>query len=123
MVRSLNEWVGSSDDAAIPKRVRIRVFEKYHGVCQLTGKTLFPGEWDLDHIKALIEGGEHRESNLHPVWRPAHRVKTAAEAKVRKKVNDIKKKFQLPKQPGKIKSRGFGTWKSNTKYVNQDIEE
>lgn len=118
-MRSTPEWIGSTDDAAIPKRVRIRIFERYHGKCGLTGKVLLPGEWDADHIMSLEAGGQHRESNLWPVWRPKHREKTAAEAKVRKKVNDIKKKFQLPKAPGKIKSRGFGPWKSNTKYINQ----
>lgn len=88
--RSVPEWIADHPDQAIPRLVKLRVWERCGGKCGLTGKKLRPGDgYDFDHIKALADGGEHREGNLHVVWRPAHRKKTAAEnterAKVRKK--------------------------------------
>lgn len=108
MTRIVTEWIGKTDDAAIPARVKIRVFEKHKGKCAITGKRLHPGEWDCDHIVALKDGGEHRESNMQPVWRGAHRKKTANENSARAKVNRVQIKHQLPAMPKtKIQSRGF----------------
>jgi 5-methylcytosine-specific restriction protein A len=77
-MRSLPEWVGKTDDDQIPDRVRLRVFERYRGVCHLSGRKILPGEsWDCDHIVALANGGEHRERNLAPALKDKHRGKTA----------------------------------------------
>jgi 5-methylcytosine-specific restriction endonuclease McrA len=77
--RAVDEWVAKHPDQEIPARVKLRIFERCGGKCGLTGKKLGVGEFDYDHIKRLRDGGEHRESNLHVVWRPAHREKTAEE--------------------------------------------
>jgi 5-methylcytosine-specific restriction protein A len=34
MTREVPEWIGATDDAAIPARVRVRVFERYEGRCR-----------------------------------------------------------------------------------------
>lgn len=92
-MRSVPEWIGATDDAAIPPRVRLRVFNRYGGICQLSGRKIMPGnEWDADHIKALWKGGEHRESNLWPVLRSEHRRKSAAEQSEQAKADRIAKK-------------------------------
>jgi 5-methylcytosine-specific restriction endonuclease McrA len=72
--------VASHDDQAIPPRVKVRVFEKASGRCaectlSIVGK-LLPS---YDHIQALINGGEHRESNLQLLCVPCHAVKTRAD--------------------------------------------
>lgn len=77
--RAVTEWVATHPDQAIPTHVKARIFARCDGFCGLTGKKLRPGEFDFDHIKRLRDGGEHRETNLHVVWRPAHREKTALE--------------------------------------------
>jgi 5-methylcytosine-specific restriction protein A len=77
--RAVTEWIGTHSDQAIPRRVKERILARHDGRCALTGKTLQPGECDFDHIVRLRDGGEHRESNLQPVWRKAHREKTAQE--------------------------------------------
>lgn len=78
MSRAVPEWIGKTDDAAIPPRVRLRVFEAHGGVCHLSGRSIQAGEpWDCDHIRALVNGGEHRETNLAPALRDKHRAKTA----------------------------------------------
>lgn len=78
MTRAIPEWIGKSDDTAIPPRVKLRVFERYHGACQGCLRKLFPGDkWDCDHIVAICNGGENRESNLRPMCKTCHRRKTA----------------------------------------------
>ena len=77
MARSVDEWIGKTDDTAIPARVRLRVFERYGGKCYLSGRIIRAGEpWHLDHVVPLIGGGENRESNLAPVLTSPHREKT-----------------------------------------------
>ena len=82
MSRATDEWIGKTDDSAIPPRVRLRVFEAHGGVCHLSGRRIQAGEpWDCDHVVALVNGGEHRESNLAPALRDKHREKTALDVR------------------------------------------
>ncbi len=79
-MRSTDEWIGKTDDAAVPLRVRVRVFTRHGGICHLSGRRIRPGEpWHLDHVVALINGGTHSESNLAPVLAGPHQKKTAAD--------------------------------------------
>jgi 5-methylcytosine-specific restriction endonuclease McrA len=66
-MRTIAEWIGKTDDQAVPDRVRLRVFDKYHGVCAECGIGIRNGPWVCDHRIALINGGENRESNLQPI--------------------------------------------------------
>jgi 5-methylcytosine-specific restriction protein A len=78
--RAVEEWIGSSPDAKVPPRVRLRIFERHGGRCHISGRKIAAGEpWELDHVVALINGGEHRESNLAPALRDKHRAKTAVD--------------------------------------------
>ena len=38
MSRSVDLWVGKTDDAKVPARVRLRVFEAYGGRCWISGR-------------------------------------------------------------------------------------
>lgn len=77
MSRKVPEWIGKTDDSEIPVRVRLRVFERCGGMCHLSQREIRPGEsWQLDHVVAIINGGEHRESNLVPVLTGPHKEKT-----------------------------------------------
>ena len=109
MPRTPPEWIAKSDDARIPPRVRIRVFERFAGVCQLTGRKIMPGdEWDCDHAVALANGGSHRESNLRPVLRSAHREKTKADVAEKSRVNRKRAKhLGIKADRPKLQSRGF----------------
>lgn len=79
-MRSVPEWVGPSDDAAIPSRVKLRIFERCEGRCHISGRKIMPGEpYDFDHIVALVNGGRHAEFNLAPALRDKHKEKTAAD--------------------------------------------
>lgn len=105
--RAVNEWVATHPDQEIPPRVKLRIFERCGGKCGLTGKRLSVGEFDYDHIKRLRDGGEHRESNIHVVWRPTHREKTAAENSAGAKADKIRAKHLgiYPKSKTPLRSR------------------
>jgi 5-methylcytosine-specific restriction endonuclease McrA len=77
--REVPEWFGATPDTPAPERVRQRVFMRYGGKCHWTGRKIMPGDdWDLDHVKALRNGGENREANLAPILRgKPHKEKTA----------------------------------------------
>lgn len=78
MTRSVDEWIGKTDDDPIPKRVQLRIFERAKGKCASCGRSLRPGHFDFDHIRALSLGGQHKESNIHPLCKsPCHKAKTA----------------------------------------------
>lgn len=66
--RSVKEWRGDTPDTPIPPRVRLRVFDRAHGLCHRCTRKIAAGErWQCDHVKALINGGQNRESNLAPL--------------------------------------------------------
>lgn len=93
MARTVEEWIGKTDDQKVPPRVRQRVFDRHNGICHLTGRKIQPGErWELEHVHALILGGQHRESNMAPALAAAHKVKTATEMKVKAKIARVRKK-------------------------------
>lgn len=105
--REVPEWIADHPDQDIPRRVKLRIFDRYGGKCAITGKKLRAGEVDFDHKTRLRDGGEHRESNIWPVWRPAHREKTAQENSDGAKADKIKAKHLgiYPKSRTPLKSR------------------
>lgn len=110
MTRKLPEWTGKTPDTRVPEHVKVRVFSKYEGFCHWTGWKIMPGDdWDTDHIIALINGGENRESNLAPILRgKAHKEKTAQDVAIKSKTYRMRAKhLGLMKPKRKIQSRGF----------------
>lgn len=86
-MRAVDEWIGANDDSRIPPHVRIRVFDRYSGICNISGRKIRPGDqWDLDHIVAICNGGQNRESNLRLVLRDKHRQKTAVDVSEKAKI-------------------------------------
>lgn len=107
--RTVKEWIGKTPDTPAPPRVRLRRLLEYDRKDYITGEVIRPGdEWDLDHIIALANGGENRESNLAPVLRKNHRVKTAEDRKTQTKTNNMTKAaYGIEPRKQKINSRGF----------------
>ncbi len=63
--RSVPEWIGATPDTPAPPRVRVRVFDHYGGRCHRCTREVLAGDcWTLEHLIALINGGENRERNL-----------------------------------------------------------
>lgn len=110
MSRSVPEWVGSTPDAKVPPRVRIRIFEREGGICHISGRKITPSDlWDLDHGIALINGGEHREGNLFPALRDKHREKTVEDVAIKAKGAAIRARHLGIKPPSRWASRPMGT--------------
>lgn len=93
MSRKVPEWIGKNDNQTIPPRVKVRLFEGAKGICgvctlEIRG-TLLPA---YDHIIALANGGEHRESNLQLLCEPCHKVKTKIDVAEKSQVYHKRKK-------------------------------
>lgn len=86
MTRSTKEWIGKTDDSQPPPRVRLRVFLRHNGICHIAGRKIEPGEpWAVDHVVALVNGGENRESNLAPILVDKHKAKTRDDVAIKAK--------------------------------------
>lgn len=77
MSRTVKEWIADNDDQRAPPRVRQRIFDACGGKCHICGVVIVGKKWALDHVTALINGGENRETNLKPVHIACHAEKTA----------------------------------------------
>jgi 5-methylcytosine-specific restriction endonuclease McrA len=88
MPRTVPEWIGKTPDSVPPPHVRMRIFDRHHGICHISKRKIRPGEpWDCDHIVAIINGGENRERNMAPVLRgKPHNEKTAADVAEKSRV-------------------------------------
>lgn len=119
MARSVDEWIGKTDDTQIPPRVKIRVFDKHSGHCVVCGTriggSLLPA---YDHIVPLVNGGENRENNLQLLCVPCHKAKTVQDIKekalvARKRKNHLgikraKKKMGYRKFSGQVVKPRWG---------------
>lgn len=108
--RDVEEWIGRNANAHVPDTIRDRVFQRAKGRCHISGRKVMPGErWELEHIKPLSMGGEHRERNLAPALATEHRIKTATEATDRAKADRIRRKANgtWPKSKTPMRSAGF----------------
>lgn len=109
MSRSVPEWIGATDDTPIPPRVRLRVFEKHDGRCYRSGRKIMPGDaWQADHILAIINGGQNRESNLAPILVDQHKAKTASDVAIKSKTARMRAKHLGVKER---KPGGFRAWR------------
>lgn len=91
--RTVREWIGKTPDTRVPPRVADRVLKAHGDRCYLTGREIRPGDvWQIEHKKALCNGGENRESNLGPALVEPHKIKTKADRREKKKVDRIRKK-------------------------------
>lgn len=109
MPRSVKEWIGKTDNTAIPPRVKQRVYDRDNGACHICKLAIKSGEtWHADHVKALIEGGENRETNLAPTHAHCNLAKAAGEKTRKAKVQRMKEKNSGARKPkGSINSQSF----------------
>lgn len=92
MSRAVKEWIGKTPDTAVPSRVKIRVFEKFHHRCPGCTREIITGMWwECDHVIALINGGENRETNLQPLCEQCHPEKTKADVAEKSKTYKTKR--------------------------------
>lgn len=65
MARALPEWIGRTDDSAVPPRVKLRVWDREDGKCHLCRRDIPSDDaWIIEHRQAIILGGANAEKNL-----------------------------------------------------------
>jgi len=102
--RSVAEWIGANADTPVPDRVRLRVWDRAHGRCHRCGRKIGAAErWTLEHVVALINGGENRERNLNITCSWCLPDKNAADVAEKASIYGKRRKHIL----GKPKGRGF----------------
>lgn len=113
MSRSVDMWVGATDDTPAPPRVRLRVWERRKGLCHRCGRLIRAGEkWTLEHLVAVILGGRNAEDNMGLTCSNCLAPKNAEDMAAKSKIADIRKKHLLPKERG----RGFRKLPPGFKY-------
>lgn len=108
MPRELPEWIGKSDDTPAPPRVRLRVWDRCEGKCHRCARKIPVGDkWILEHLIALINGGENRETNLCLTCSWCKPVKDAEDVAVKSKTAAVRSAHVLPRQPSRLTGPGF----------------
>lgn len=104
MARTVENWVGKTDDAKIPDRVKLRIWIRERGRDYLTGDLIRPGEpYEFEHELALCNGGKHSEDNIRLVKKgKAHKAKTARDLKQRVRNDKATKQHAGIKKDRKI---------------------
>lgn len=117
--RAVEEWIGATPDTKCPEKVALRILLRYKRRCYRTGVIIRRrNEWDLEHIIALVNGGQNRESNLAPIWRgKPHKDKTAEDVAEAAKVRSIQRKTYFKKTSG-----AFRRASSNTKFIDREFD-
>lgn len=96
---------------AIPKRIRIKVYEKYNGHCAYCGCEMELGEMQVDHVQSLYwYGGADNMTNYMPACRECNFYKsTLTLEKFREQIITIPERlekeftYRLSKKYGIIK--------------------
>lgn len=108
MPREVAEWIGRNDDAMPGKLVRDRLSRRQGDCCAHCRNAFGPKRRaHCDHIVALIDGGENRESNLQMLCADCHKAKTKTEAADRKHTRDIRASHIMAVPASTLHSAGF----------------
>ena len=110
MSRSVPLWEGATPDAEIPKRVKLRIWDREDGRCYLTGRKIRPGDsYEFEHVVPLRLNGLHREDNIRLALTEAHKEKTADDRQRIAKADRIAAKHNglWPASRAKLGNRGF----------------
>ncbi len=104
-MRTVTEWIGKTSDTPVPTRVRVRTFERKEGRCHRCKRKIFISDkWTCEHLTALINGGENRESNLGVTCGWCLPAKNAEDVAEKSKVYRRKKKHIGIKKPRTIRA-------------------
>lgn len=108
--RSTKEWIGRRPESMPSIHVRLRIYSRQNGLCACGCRrvmNLDRDKIDCDHILALRDGGENRETNLQLLLHEHHQAKTTAENIARGEERRHKAKAFTTASKSKWGSRGF----------------
>lgn len=93
MSRSVDLWIGKTDDTPTPPRVRLRVFTTCGGRCHRCNRLIRPADkWTLEHRIALILGGRNAEENLCLTCNWCLPIKNGEDQAAKSKLANIEKR-------------------------------
>lgn len=110
MSRVVKEWIGKTDDTPVPPRVRARVFAAKGGRCHRCTRLIDAagGEaWTCEHMVALINRGQNRESNLDVTCSWCLPIKNAEDVAEKSRVYRKAAKNIGIRKPSRLKGQGF----------------
>ncbi len=109
MARSVPEWIGKTDDTAVPPRVRLRVWNREEGKCHRCRRNIPSDDaWIIEHRQAIILGGANAEPNLCLSCSWCKPAKDAEDAAAKSKIASTRAKHLGIRPPSRIRSAGFG---------------
>lgn len=105
---NLKEWIGRTDDSRPPPHVQARIFETHGGICHISKVKIQIGQkWEVEHIIAICNGGENRETNMAPALVAPHKVKTREDRRTKAKNDHVRMKHIGIRKPSRLQSAGF----------------
>ena len=112
MTRTVNEWIGKTDDTPIPERVKDRIADKAGRRCLLCGQEV-TGKLraEFDHAIPIILGGENRESNIRLLCHLCHKPKTKLDVKLKAKVARVRKRHLGIRKRSRFPASRDSKWK------------
>lgn len=87
----------SSKRKAIPKTIRVQVWEKYNKRCAYCGRELLYKDMQVDHVKSIHLNGDNSIENLMPSCRMCNYYKGAGGIEfLRKELKQVNKRVMKP---------------------------
>ena len=112
MSRSTPEWIGKTDDAPIPDRVKDRIARKADDCCQQCRRGIMGKlRAEYDHIVPLILGGAHREANIQLLCCECHAAKSRLDVRLKAKVARVRKRHLGIRKPSRFPGSRDSRWK------------
>lgn len=108
MARTVEAWIGKTDDTAIPMRVRLRVWDREQGKCHRCARKIPVGDaWIIEHRHAIILGGANAEPNLCLSCSWCKPVKDAEDVAAKAETARVRSKHLGIRPASKLRSAPF----------------
>lgn len=112
MTRPVPEWHGTRPETALPARVKLRILAQQEDCCAECGRQFSPAcPPEFDHERALVNGGQNRESNLRALCEFCHAPKTARDVAEKAKVARVRAKHLGLKEKPRVPVGGWAALK------------
>jgi len=93
------------DRRSLSQRDRAAIHLRQNGRCAICNIKLRVGQYEIDHIQALIHGGTNNTDNLRAICTDCHKDKTRSDVQAHKKVGRIQVGGRQRKGPPMLGSR------------------
>ena len=115
--------VGTTERARLTPTQRLKLFEKFSGVCPVCGQYIQAGHrWVVEHMTPLALGGTNDLTNLAPVHERCAAEKTKDDmARIVKAKRQKRAHLGIKAKPPQIISRGFPKREKPRRFVKKPL--